>query len=240
MEFNSETKVKEIALSNPGAKRILEDAGVDYCCGGGKSLHDACAHSNVSPEEILNRLSKNREQAGPEDTNWTSAPLSELTRHIVQKHHRYVREAIRRVQGLLVKVKGKHGANHPEIAEIENLFLDLGHEMTAHMQKEEMMLFPYIDALERSAQGGETLEPPFFQTVRNPIQAMMQEHDAAGDLLRALREKSRSYAVPADACMSYRELYESLQAFEADLHTHVHLENNILFPRAVEMEGAAG
>jgi regulator of cell morphogenesis and NO signaling len=142
------------------------------------------------------------------------------------------------VQGLLVKVKGKHGANHPEIAEIENLFLDLGHEMTAHMQKEEMMLFPYIDALERSAQGGETLEPPFFQTVRNPIQAMMQEHDAAGDLLRALRETSHGYTVPAEACMSYRELYESLAAFEADLHTHVHLENNILFPRAVDLEVA--
>jgi regulator of cell morphogenesis and NO signaling len=238
MEFNGETKVKEIALSNPGAKRILEEAGVDYCCGGGKSLHDACAHSNVTAEDVLTRLSKNREQVGPEDTNWRSAPLSELTRHIVQKHHRYVRDAIRRVPALLVKVKEKHGTNHPELAEIESLFLDLGHEMTAHMQKEEMILFPYIDALERSARGEETLEPPFFQTVRNPIQAMMQEHDAAGDLLRALRETSQGYAVPTDACMSYRELYESLAAFEADLHTHVHLENNILFPRAVEMEAA--
>jgi regulator of cell morphogenesis and NO signaling len=238
MEFNSETKVKEIALSNPGAKRILEDAGVDYCCGGGKSLHDACAHSGVPAEEILKRLRENREQVGPEDTSWTSAPLGELTRHIVGKHHRYVREAIPRVRALLVKVKGKHGENHPEIAAIESLFLDLGQEMTMHMQKEEMILFPYIETLERSARGDETLEPPFFQTVRNPIHAMMQEHDAAGDLLRALRETSHGYAVPADACMSYRELYESLQAFEADLHTHVHLENNILFPRAVDLEVA--
>ncbi len=239
MNFNSETKVKEIVLSNPGARRILEEAGVDYCCGGGKSLHDACAHSDVSAEEILKRLRENKEQVGPADTNWTSAPLGELTRHIVGKHHRYVREAIPRMQTLLAKVKGKHGTNHPEIAEIETLFLDLGHEMTMHMQKEEMILFPYIEALERSAEGSETLEPPFFQTVRNPIHAMMQEHDAAGDLLRALRETSRSYAVPTDACQRYRELYESLQAFEADLHMHVHLENNILFPRAVEMEGAA-
>jgi regulator of cell morphogenesis and NO signaling len=239
MKFDSETKVKEIALSDPGAKRILDEAGVDYCCGGGKSLHDACAHSDVSADEILKRLRENKEHVGPEDTNWTSAPLGELTRHIVEKHHRYVREAIPRMRTLLAKVKAKHGANHPEIAEIENFFLDLGREMTMHMQKEEMILFPYIEALEHAARGSETLEPPFFQTVRNPIHAMMQEHDAAGNLLRALRETSRGYAVPTDACMSYRELYESLQAFEADLHTHVHLENNILFPRAVELEGSA-
>ena len=239
MNFNSETKVKEIVVSNPGAKRILEEAGVDYCCGGGKSLHDACMHSDVTAEEILKRLRENKEQVGPEDTNWTSASLGELTRHIVGKHHRYVREAIPRVRGLLAKVKGKHGENHPELAAIENLFLELGREMTMHMQKEEMILFPYIEALERSAQRSETLEPPFFQTVQNPIHAMMKEHDAAGDLLRALRETSHDFSVPGDACMSYRELYESLEAFEADLHTHVHLENNILFPRAVEMESAA-
>lgn len=240
MEFNVETKVKEIAMSNPGAKQILEEAGVDYCCGGGKSLHDACAHSGASAEGILKRLRENKEQVGPADKNWTSARLGDLTRYIVEKHHQYVRRAIPRVRALLEKVKGKQGINHPEITEIEGLFLDLGHEMTMHMQKEEMILFPYIEALERSTKGNETLEPPFFQTVRNPIHAMMWEHDAAGDLLRALREKSHGYAVPADACMSYRELYESLEAFEADLHTHVHLENNILFPRAVEMEGTAG
>jgi regulator of cell morphogenesis and NO signaling len=239
MEFNSETKVKEIALSNPGAKRILEEAGVDYCCGGGKSLHDACAHSDVSPEEVLNRLRENKEQVGPEDTNWTSALLSELTRHIVGKHHRYVREAIPRVRGLLVKVKGKHGENHPEIAEIENLFFDLAHEMTMHMQKEEMILFPYIEALERSAEGNETLEPPFFQTVRNPIHAMMQEHDAAGELVKQIRKASSEYTAPSDACPSYKTLYQDLREFEADLHQHVHLENNILFPRAVELEGTA-
>lgn len=239
MNINSETAVKEIALSNPGAKRILEQAGVDYCCGGGKSLHEACAHSGASAEEILNRLRENLETAGPADENWASAPLGELTRHIVEKHHRFVRQAIPRMRALLAKVKGKHGASHPEIGEVERHFLDLGHEMTMHMQKEEMILFPYIEALERSAAGNETLEPPFFETVRNPIHAMMKEHDAAGELLRAMRDASRGYVLPADACMSYRELYGSLEAFEADLHTHVHLENNILFPRAVEMESAA-
>ena len=239
MNFSDTTKVKEIALSNPGARRILEDAGVDYCCGGGKSLQEACLHGDVSTEEILERLRRNSEQVNPEEANWVSASLCEITRHIREKHHRYVREAISRVRPLLQKVGAKHGENHPELLDIENLFSQVAQEMIMHMQKEEQILFPYIDALERSANGDGTVEPPFFQTVRNPIHAMMKEHDAAGDTVRQIRKTSSVYSVPADACTSFRALYTELSEFEADLHQHVHLENNILFPRAVEMEPAA-
>ena len=240
MNFNSQTKVKEIALASPGATRIFEEAGVDYCCGGNKSLHDACAHADVSSEEILSRLRECGEQVGPADASWISAPLGELTRHIREVHHRYVREAIARVPALAAKVKAKHGKNHPEVAHIEQLFLVLGQEMIMHMQKEEQILFPYIEALERSVKGFGTVEPPFFQTVKNPIHAMMQEHDSAGDLVKQIRQASSGFKHPADACPSYQALYRDLLEFEADLHQHVHLENNILFPRAVEMEAAAG
>jgi regulator of cell morphogenesis and NO signaling len=239
MTFSNATKVKEIVLSNPGARRILEDAGVDYCCGGGKSLQEACLHADVPTKEILDRLRRNSEHVNPVEANWTSASLSDLTRHIREKHHRYVREAISRIRPLLQKVNAKHGENHPEILVIENLFLQVGQEMIMHMQKEEQILFPYIDALECSVNGNGTLEPPFFQTVRNPIHSMMKEHDAAGDLVKQIRKASLGYAPPADACTSYRALYQELSEFEADLHQHVHLENNILFPRAVEMEAAA-
>lgn len=239
MSFNSETKVKEIALAYPAATKILEEAGVDFCCGGDKSLHDACIHAGVSAEGILERLRANSAEVGASDANWVSAPLAELTGHIRNNHHRYVREAIPRVGNLLAKVKAKHGSNHPEITEIEKLFLDLGREMLMHMQKEEQILFPYIETLERSVNGKETLEPPFFLTVRNPIQAMMKEHDSTGDLLKQIRSASSNYAPPADACTSYQALYSGLREFEADLHQHVHLENNILFPRAAEMETAA-
>jgi len=139
---------------------------------------------------------------------------------------------------LLERVKAKHGQNHPELAGIEEQFTDLGHEMYSHMQKEEQILFPYIEALERSAQGNGKIETPFFQTVRNPVQMMMQEHDSAGEALRAMRKLSREYQAPADGCESYHELYRLLEEFEGDMHTHVHLENNILFPRAVELEAA--
>jgi len=236
MSFTSTTKVGDIAAANPAAKKVLEEAGVDYCCGGAKSLQDACLHTGVSAEEILKRLQENSRQGGPEEANWATARLADLTKHIVEKHHKYVRGMIPRVSALLAKVRAKHGENHPELAKIAAQFLGVGHEMYAHMQKEEQILFPYIARLERAEEGKEELEPPFFQTVRNPVHMMMQDHDTAGAALEAMRKLSSGYHLPAEACESYRELYRSLQEFEADMHTHVHLENNILFPRAVELE----
>jgi regulator of cell morphogenesis and NO signaling len=236
MELRKETKVKEIALSYPGARQILEDAGVDYCCGGGESLHEACLHAEVPAEEILKRLRENKAQAGPDERVWISSPLRDLTGHIRERHHRYVREAILRLRALLAKVRGKHGVRHREIEEIEKLFGDVGREMIAHMQKEEQILFPYIEALERSADGNGSVEPPFFQTVRNPVHAMMKEHDAVGDLIKQIHKASAGYNTPADGCTSYQALYQGLRQFEADLHQHLHLENNILFPRALELE----
>lgn len=235
--FTAETKVKEIALSNPEVRRVLEDAHVDYCCGGAKSLHDACAGAGVSAEDILERLRENSKTVNPAAANWTSAPLSELTRHIRDTHHQYVRAAIPRIQELLNKVNAKHGPNHAEIPAIRDLFAQVGREMIMHMQKEQI-LFPYIDAVERAVHGNGNVEPPFFQTVRNPIQMMMKEHDSAGDLVRQIREASGEHTPPADACMSFKALYQELRQFEGDLHEHVHLENNILFPRAVEAEAA--
>jgi regulator of cell morphogenesis and NO signaling len=238
MNFSTETRVNEIALSNPRARRVLEDAGVDYCCGGGKSLQDACLHAGVTADQILQRLRQNSELAGPEDTEWTNASLADLTRHIRERHHQSVRDSIPRVRALLAKIREKHGPKHREIGEIAKLFGDVAREMTAHMQKEEQILFPYIDALERSARGKGSVEPPFFQTVRNPIRAMMQEHDSAGELVRKIRKASNDYKAPADACTSYEATYQELRQFEEDLHLHVHLENNILFPRAVKLEAA--
>jgi len=236
MNFNHETAVKEIAVSSPAAAQILENAGVDYCCGGSRPLDEACTAAGVSAEDILARLGAGGEQVTPGDANWVSAPLSELTGHIQQKHHGYVRSAIPRIGALLDKVKAKHGANHPEIGTIESLFSRLGQEMIAHMQKEEIILFPYIVRVERARKEGAAVERPFFQTVRNPIQMMMNEHDAAGDLARQIRKASSEYAPTPDACPSYKNLYNELREFEADLHQHVHLENNILFPRALEIE----
>jgi len=238
MKLSGKTKVKDVALASSAARQVLEQAGVDYCCGGGKSLHSACGCAGVPAKEVLKRLRTQGKQTGPDDANWVVAPLGDLTRHIREKHHQYVRQAIARIAPLIEKVNAKHGKNHREIAEIERLFLAVGREMLMHMQKEELILFPFIDALEQSANGKAPLELPFFQTVQNPIFAMMREHDAAGNLVKQIRKASGQYKAPADACASYAALYRELREFEADLHQHVHLENNILFPRAVELEAA--
>jgi len=238
MNFTTETKVREIAAANSGARKVLEEARIDYCCGGERRLGDACVNADVSAEQILKRLAESGKQARPEELNWSSAELCQLTHHIRTKHHKFVRDAIPRLRALLSKVKSKHAQNHPELGEIEERFLELAQEMYSHMQKEEQILFPYIEALERAARKEGALEPPFFQTVRNPVHMMMKEHDSAGEALRAMRSLSGGYQAPAEACESYRELYRSLEEFELDMHTHVHLENNILFPRAVALEDA--
>ena len=177
MDFKNGTKMKEIALAHPAARQVLEDAGLDYCCGGARSLHEACLHANVSPQEILNRLRENAINTTPEDLNWMAAPLWELTRHSREKHHRYVREAIPRTQALSDKVATKHGERHTELVGIGKLFAEVGREMIRHMHKEEQILFPYIDELERAVNAHGRVEPPFFQTVKNPIRAMIEEHD---------------------------------------------------------------
>lgn len=238
MNFSRRTKVKDIALFNPAARQILENAGLDYCCGGGTSLDEACLHANVSPDEILKLVREKSKNATQEDGNWVAMPLSELTRHIREKHHQYVREAIHRTQPLLDKVISKHGSNHAELGEIGKLFTEVSREMIMHMQKEEQILFPYVDAMERAVTKHEPVEPPFFQTVRNPIHTMMKEHDAAGEFVNEIRRLTSDYTAPAGACASFKALYEALREFESDLHQHVHLENNVLFPRAVEMENA--
>jgi len=236
MNFNGETKVNEIALSNPRARHILEDAGIDYCCGGGKSLQEACFKANVPAKQVLWRLRQSKAQVAEGESTWTNAPLAELTKHIRERHHSYVRGSIPGLRGLLAKIREKHGGQHRELAEIEKLFGDVAREMLMHMQKEEQILFPFIDTMERAANGEGAIEPPFFQTVKNPIYSMMQEHDSAGELMRQIRMASGGYKAPADGCTSYQAAYQGLEEFEKDLHLHVHLENNILFPRAVEME----
>jgi len=236
MTFNTEARVSDIALSNPGARHILEDAGIDYCCGGAKSLQEACLKANVPEAEILWRLRQNSERVAPGESKWTSAPLAELTAHIKERHHEYVRDSIPRLRALLAKIREKHGSRHRELEEIEKLFGDVAREMLMHMQKEEQILFPYIDAMECAVNGNRAIEPPFFQTVKNPICSMMKEHDSAGELMRQIHIASAGYKAPTDACTSYQAAYQALAEFEKDLHLHVHLENNILFPRAVEME----
>lgn len=230
--------VREVVLEFPEATRIFERLGIDYCCGGNKSLEDACSAANLPVEQVLDSL-KEAEQTirtNREDHNWQSEPLADLISHIKRTHHKYTREEIARLEPLLEKVRSVHGKNHPELQHVQTVFCGMAQELLTHMMKEEMVLFPYLVRLEESVIQKEPVLPPPFGTVQNPVAMMMREHDSAGDALRALRIASAGYTLPPDSCVSYQTLYKTLADFEADLHTHIHLENNILFPRAIEME----
>ena len=229
--------VGEIAAEMPNATREFEKLGIDYCCGGSRTLGEACTEANISIDETLARLEKSRASIPSGDSkDWQNQLLADLISHIISTHHAFVREESTRIVALTAKVVGVHGKNHPELLQVQELFSVLAEELSVHLMKEEQVLFPYVVRMEESRLAGEPAPPAMFGTVVNPIRMMMQEHDGAGDALRSLRSVTNDYTVPEDACITYRTLYDALQGFESDLHQHIHLENNILFPRAVAME----
>lgn len=238
MSITAEKTVKELALENSAATRVFEKLGIDYCCGGNKSLEEACRTANLPMREVLDALQMAEQSACAvhKDRNWTTEPLADLVAHIISTHHKYTREEMARLGPLFDKVCSVHGKNHPELLPVRASFQGLEEESTMHMMKEERVLFPYIVRMEESVIQKEPVVPPPFGSVENPVAMMMHEHDSAGEALRAMRQASAGYTPPGDACISYQTLYKALADFEADLHQHIHLENNILFPRAIAME----
>ena len=236
MSITAAKTVRELALENPAATRVFEELGIDYCCGGHRTLDEACTAAQVSIERVV--LALDVAPAERKAKNWRAEPLSELISHIKNRHHRYTRDEIRRLGPLFDKVCSVHGTNHRELPYLRETFSALAQELTMHMLKEEAVLFPYIARMEESFLAKEPILPAPFGTMRNPVAMMMHEHESAGEALRSLREASNRYTAPPDTCLSYQTLYQALAAFETDLHEHIHLENNILFPRAIEMEPA--
>jgi regulator of cell morphogenesis and NO signaling len=237
MSVIAEKTVRQLALESSSATRAFEKLRIDYCCGGDKSLEDACRTANLSLEHVQSALeAAQRESNNKVDRDWQREPLSELIAHINATHHKFVRQEIARLGPLFEKVCGVHGKHHPELLHIHAIFRGLAQELTQHLMKEEMVLFPYIVRLEESVIQGEPVLPPPFGTVANPVAMMEHEHDSAGAAVRAIRAASNGHTAPEDACTSYQALYRALAEFEADLHQHIHLENNILFPRALKME----
>jgi regulator of cell morphogenesis and NO signaling len=239
MNLSGTRTVRELAIEIPNATRTFEKLGIDYCCGGGKSLSDACLHAHVSVDEVVRALEQGSSFKPATEANlpdFANGELSNLIEHIVTTHHAYVKQEIPRLQQLLHKVVSVHGKNHPELGKIQQTFQPMSAELTSHMMKEEHILFPHIVALEAAINNGRPKPRPAFGTVSNPVHMMELEHDAAGAALKLISELSGNYTPPQEACFSYRTLFTALKEFESDLHQHVHLENNILFPRAIAME----
>lgn len=224
----------QIVTSNHRTAAVFEKHHLDFCCKGKRSLQQACSEQNISVDELLNELE------GVASTHQTAYPfdkltLSQLADHIVSTHHAYVKTESQQLLAYAEKVVSKHGQRHPELFKIFQLVVAIKEEMALHMHKEEVVLFPRIKELEKFAgheHGDIQLSVSYLQA---PITMMEQEHDHAGALLAEIRQESANYTPPADACTTYKLLFASLQAFEMDLHQHVHLENNILFPKAITL-----
>jgi regulator of cell morphogenesis and NO signaling len=231
--------VREIALEQPSSIRVFEQFGIDYCCGGRRPLAEACYAGNLEIDAVIAALEDASRAPQDNAENWSAKSLESLIAHIIATHHAYVKRELPRLAALAQKVVNRHGSTMSELPLIAVTLAQLEEELMHHLAKEEAVLFPYIADLEKSIATGSPKPRSCFGTVANPIAMMTQEHDAAGTLLAEIRTLSGNFTSPPDACPTFHAYYGGLKEFEQDLHQHIHLENNILFPRAIELEAAA-
>lgn len=238
MNIKRERTVGSIVAEDYRAAAVLTAHGIDFCCKGGRSVEDVCRAKELDPAALAHEIevALARDTHAADDTRGWS--LGRLIDHIEQVHHRYVEARVPVLREYLDKLCKVHGERHPELFEMRQEFTACGAAMAVHMKKEELMLFPYIKQLEKAQQEGSAAPVPHFGTVNNPVHMMMDDHDAEGARFRRIKELSWGYANPPDGCVTYSTAMRMLQEFEEDLHRHIHLENNILFPRAVALESA--
>lgn len=224
--------VGELVVERPGRARVFEKLGIDYCCGGKRPLTEACRTKGLDVTQVVRQLEADDAGQGNDDRDWSKAALGELADHIEGTHHRYLKEELPPLQALARKVAAVHGEAHPELTELYDVVVGFRNELESHMLREEAVLFPLCRQLESGA------VPEFLchGTIQAPIAAMVREHEDAGDALAKMRTLTADFTPPPGACNSYRALFDRLATLERDMHQHVHKENNILFPRAVQAE----
>ena len=235
MENLKATTVADMVTKNIKTAHIFKKYGIDFCCGGGISLKKACEKYNVD-YNLLSRDLLDVDQTTSRATNYNSWELDFLTDHIINVHHSYVEENIPLLLQYSERVAKVHGAHYSELLEIRDLVKQVAGELSAHMKKEELILFPFIKKMVKAKKENTELPAAHFGTVDNPIKMMETEHEDAGELLRRIAELSNNYTPPQGACNTYRAFFAKLEEFEQDLHQHVHLENNILFPKSLLLE----
>jgi len=230
--IDAQTPVGHLVAERPELTRVLERLGIDYCCGGRKPLAQACQEKSLEVAEVVARLEDALAGSGSScEQRWLEKSLTELTRHIEAEHHGYLRRELPRVQALADKVARVHGEGRPDLVTLSRVVQEFSWELDSHMQKEEQILFPMIRQLE----GGGAGPAMGCGSVAGPIRQMELEHDGAGEALAEMRRLTGDFQPPMEACGTWRALYHALAELEADMHRHVHEENNILFPRALKL-----
>jgi len=244
LSIQESTTVRELVGRYSATRRVFENYGIDYCCGGGATLAQAATASRIELSELIAALEASQDRlttaTASEEKDWYAAPLRELIQHIVQVHHAYLKRALPMLEDKLKKVLRAHGTEHgPMLRRLHSVFDELSTELSMHLMKEEEILFPYVYAAEAHRQGEAERPSACFPAVNSPIRQMEAEHETAGRALEEIRAITAGYTPPEDACVTFCALYDDLKHLEQDLHQHIHLENNILFPRAIEAESAS-
>lgn len=239
MKITTENKIGELVAEDYRLATVFKKFGIDYCCKGQRSIAEACEGKPTDVNALLNALNQLAGLRDEGETDVRAWPLDLLTDYIEKKHHRYVEDRLPELLQYLDKLCRVHGAAHPELHAIRQLFAESAADLSVHMKKEELVLFPYIRRLVNGQRTQQEVAPPHFGTIENPVRMMRADHDTEGERFRRIAELSGNYTPPADACNTYQVTYKLLQEFENDLHRHVHLENNILFPAAIRLEEAA-
>ena len=236
MNIQENQIIGELVAKDYRTASVFKKYGIDFCCQGNRTINDACESKNIDRHQVVNDLEKLTQSQSESNIDYQSWPIDLMVDYIEKKHHRYVEEKTQEIKPYLEKICRVHGNHHPELFKINEHFKATAGELAMHMKKEELILFPYIRNMAKAKKVNIKLDTPHFGTVQNPIQMMMNEHFTEGERFRKIEELSNNYTTPNDACNTYRVTFALLNEFEQDLHLHIHLENNILFPKAIEME----
>jgi len=236
MTATPDTTIREVVASDYRTAAIFQRHGLDFCCNGGRTIEQGCRDAGADADAVIHELDSVLGTPATGVPRFAAWDARTLINYIVGNHHAYVRDALPVLLRHTEKISQVHGAKHPELVHIADLFARVAREMDEHMMKEERVLFPFIAALEDSVVRGTPPEPALFGTVANPIRAMEADHQFVGDAMAEIRHLTHDYTPPDDACATYRVCFQELDAFERDLHDHVHLENNLLFPKAAVLE----
>lgn len=232
----SEKQIGQFVADDFRTAAVFAKYKIDFCCNGNRSVEEACEKKSIDSNKILDELQAVLNSKTNQSIDYKSWPLDLLAEYIEKTHHRYVTEKIPVLLQFLNKLCAVHGERHPELFKINELFTASAGELSAHLKKEELVLFPFVKKLVAAKLSQGTIETPHFGKVENPIAMMMQEHDNEGERFRQIAELTNNYTPPADGCNTYQVTFAMLQEFEQDLHLHIHLENNILFPEAIKLE----
>jgi len=227
--------VGEIVAEDYRTAKVFERYGIDFCCGGKVGISEACREKSVDPAAIISEIEAVKNEPLERSQNYAAWELPFLSDYIINTHHGYLNENTGQIAVYANKIAEVHGAHHPEVVEIAGIFARIATDMAAHLREEEEVLFPAIKRIAAARKAGSLPDAGDVETLRASLKKLNQEHDAIGDAVHTIRDLSRGYAIPDDVCNTFVVTYRKLKEFEDDLHKHVHLENNILFPKAAKL-----